>query len=352
MTAIIRTIGITGILLIATVLGACRSDDSADTSDTATPTPTSQVAPWTADSAVAIDREAILAGGQDAWLVVDPNTGAPTRLEPIGGYVPRQLAGDRFDLVSTRSGTLARIDIVTGEIADIGAGWTGQITADGKWAAILPEVEGQTLAVVDVDSGERFNLGQLGKPVMLVWSDDDTLAVVRDEVLYIARGPDWRPERVGDFNHVWPVWSPDSQWLAVPDTYGVRLIAPSTGEERLLKVGPGPPNAAGGWMAWSPNGTRIAVGGGSGWYVVDVDTGKVTNIAPNGAGAQESTTPVWSPDGSAVAALVVPDKHDTYSIGVAVAQADGSGARMISTGGSAPLAWTDAGILQRLTTMP
>ena len=333
----------TAILMLVAL--ACSSDDSPSASLTAVPsssaTPTPKLAAWSASGAVAADMQAILAGDNEAWFAIDPNTGQTKRLEPVSGYVPRELAGGRYDLLATATGTLVRVDVTSGQVTDIGAGWTGQVTADGKWAAILPLVEGSTLAVVEVDSGKRFDLGQLGKPVTLAWSPNDTLAIVHGEALYLARGPDWQPHRIGDFNYVWPVWSPDSHWLAVPDTNGIRLIDPSSGEGRLF---PG----SGGTMAWSLDGKRLAVGRVSGWYVVDVETGQVTNVAPNSAAPQGPMTPVWSPDGSEIAVLVIPSKADPD--GIAVAQADGSGARMIATGvGSNILAWTDAGILMRLS---
>jgi hypothetical protein len=335
---------------------ACSSGDSPSASLTAvpssstTPTPTTKLAPWRSDGAVAVDMQAVLAGDNEAWFAINPNTGQTKRLQPVSGYVPRELAGGRYDLLATATGTLVRVDVTSGQVTDIGAGWTGQVTADGKWAAILPLVEGSTLAVVEVDSGKRFDLGQLGKPVTLAWSPNDTLAIVHGEALYLARGPDWQPQRIGDFSHASPIWSPDSHWLTVADTYGVRLIDPMSGEERLLPVGSGPPNGVGGGgaMAWSPDGNRLAVGGSSGWYVVDVATGRVTNVAPNSALTQGPMAPVWSPDGSEIAVFVIPNKADPA--GIAVAQADGSGAHMIVTGvGFGPLAWTDAGILMRVS---
>jgi hypothetical protein len=339
---------VTAMLMLVAL--SCSADDSPSVSLTGTPmttpTPTPKLAPWSTASAVPVDRDAILAGDNEAWFAVDPNTGQTKRLEPVSGYVPRELAGGRYDLLTTTSGTLVRVDVTSGQVTDIGAGWTGQVTADGKWAAILPEVEGPALAVVDVDSGERFDLGQLGKPVTLAWSPNDTLAIIHGEALYLARGPDWQPQWIGDFNYVWPVWSPDSHWLAVADPAGIRLIDPDSGEERLLP----PPNGVGGAgaMAWSPDGKRLAVGGASGWYVDDVATGQVTNVAPNSAAPQGPMTPVWSPDGSEIAVFVIPSKADPD--GIAVVQANGSGARMIATGvGSNILAWTDAGILMRLS---
>lgn len=353
-----RMKGLLRLLLIvpAFLLFAAGCGDDDETAPTATTpagsstaTATPKLAPWSADTAVAIDRAAILGGDNEAWFVVNPDTGQPSRLDPITGYVPRELAHGRYDLVTTRSGTLARIDVATSEVKDIGTGWTGEISDDGKWAAIIPEVEGSTLAVVNVDSNERFELGQLGKPVMLAWSPNNTLAIVRDDVLYLAREPNWQPQRIGDFEYGWPVWSGDSQWLTVAVPTGVRLISPDLMTQRNISV-PGGGVGGGGAMAWSADSKSLVVGGSSGWFVVEVDTGRVTNVAPNSAGTEASMRPSWSPDGSAIAVFVIPGEGDPP--GVAIVQADGSGARMLVTGGSNALAWTDAGIFMRLSEQP
>jgi len=51
-------------------------------------------------------------------------------------------------------------------------------------------------------------------------------------------------------------------------------------------------------VAWSPSGSKLAVGGGSGAVVLDASTGKLTFVG--------GTNPVWSPDGQQLAVLDPP----------------------------------------------
>jgi hypothetical protein len=184
---------------------------------------------------------------------------------------------------------------------------------------------------------------------MLAWSSDDTLAIVRENVLYLAQEPDWQPQRIGDFEYGWFVWSADAEWLTVSIPDGVRLLSPDLVNQQDISV-PGDGVGGGGAMAWSSDSKSLAVGGSSGWFVVNVETGQVINIAPNSAATEMSMRPAWSPADSAVAVFVIRGAGELA--GVAIAQADGSGARMIVTGGSNPLAWTDEGIFMRLSEQP
>ena len=90
---------VTAMLMLVAL--SCSADDSPSVSLTGTPmttpTPTPKLAPWSTASAVPVDRDAILAGDNEAWFAVDPNTGQTKRLEPVSGYVPRELAGGRYD---------------------------------------------------------------------------------------------------------------------------------------------------------------------------------------------------------------------------------------------------------------
>jgi WD40-like Beta Propeller Repeat len=347
-------------ILVLVVALSCSSDDSVSVSSTgtpissATPTSTPKVAPWLgSDNAFAADQNQLLGADKAAWFAVDPQTGQPQKLANASGYIGSKLAGGRYALVQVPSEDpiqthLGRLDIAAQAVTDIGPGWSGEISADGHWAAILPVVEGSALAVVDIDSKRRFDMGDLGKPVFLAWAPDDTLAIVHDEVLYVARGPDWQPQRMGDFAYAWPVWSTDSQWLTVAVQAGVRLISPDLQQQRDIPIAGG---GGGGSVAWSPDGKRLAVGGGTGWYVVDLDTGAVTQVAPNSAVPQRLALPLWSPDGTQIAADVIESKGGPF--GIAVAQADGSGAHMITTGILPDmLGWTHAGILVGLHTNP
>jgi dipeptidyl aminopeptidase/acylaminoacyl peptidase len=69
-------------------------------------------------------------------------------------------------------------------------------------------------------------------------------------------------------------------------------LQPGSGRPRLLR---GVTMADQGGAAWSPDGTRLAVGAPRGVVIVDLKTGRRTPVAPGGR------DPVWSPEGSRIA---------------------------------------------------
>lgn len=80
--------------------------------------------------------------------------------------------------------------------------------------------------------------------------------------------------------------------------------------------------------AWSPNGQRIAFNRVYDIYVMNADGSELTQISPTdpNTGAYE---PVWSPDGQQIAFST--DGRDARSFGISVMNADGSGARALTT---------------------
>jgi TolB protein len=51
------------------------------------------------------------------------------------------------------------------------------------------------------------------------------------------------------------------------------------------------------WASWSPDGTRLAVGGAGGMFVIDADGSNRTDLP---TGGHSISTPAWSPDGSRI----------------------------------------------------
>jgi hypothetical protein len=313
-----------------------------------TPVPSPKLAPWLQGQTRLVPLDVTTANppGADAWFAVNPDTGQYKQRDPIGGRVPRRLAGNRY-AVEPISANLAILDAAARTLTDIGPGWDGEISPDGRWAAIIPQVEGSTLAVVDVASGQRFDLGNLGKPVQLAWSRDGRLAVVRDGVLYVAQAPDWAPHKIGAFPYGSLQWSPDGLWIAFGQGRDIRLASPDLSQARTLAATNDPSTPVP--LAWSPDGQKLAYGGPGGAYVVSIDSGEVTNVSPVGV-AGGAALAFWSPDGSAVAFFAADTERQVA--GIVVATADGSGARQITEGNAQVIGWTDEGIIARVYRSP
>lgn len=160
-----------------------------------------------------------------------------------------------------------------------------------------------------------------------------------------------------------PFWfSPDSRWLlfsvAVPDSKGelaaedlyvtdlrdgsVRLVLEHEGDEALTRP------------QWSPDSRRFAIGhqGRDGYgtdaAVIEVATGARVAVADIDGVLSVRDPIAWSPDGSALAFMVLKDDASgNATTHVYVVNADGSGTREAPTGGMEPiasyLAWSPDG---------
>lgn len=91
-------------------------------------------------------------------------------------------------------------------------------------------------------------------------------------------------------------------WLGYVSNDKIYLMHPDGSEKRQLPL---PDSWIGEW-AWSPDGSRLAVSGGAGLYVVDTDGSNLRKLSSDG------WRPVWSPDGSQIAYSFVTESNITH----------------------------------------
>ena len=133
-----------------------------------------------------------------------------------------------------------------------------------------------------------------------------------------------------------PAWSPDGQRIAfVSNRSGDGRLghlfvmdADGGGVEQLTEE---PQASWAFWPAWSPDGSVIscvaAQGGVEGIFAVDVASGVMRLLSPEGQAAGESS---WSPDGARIAYTVLDTASDSSHIWTM--EADGGGARQLTSG--------------------
>jgi Tol biopolymer transport system component len=154
-----------------------------------------------------------------------------------------------------------------------------------------------------------------------------TVAVSGRPVTELAPSPNCSP----------PAWSPDGSSIAdlvvdpTNNTFAVRLLEPTTGLTlRTISTTVQPSGATGISWAWSPDGTRIAITGLGGIYVLQVSPPAAAQLV-----VPFARQPSFSPDGTQIAfeaTVVTSAVYPTSSrVDLMVANIDGSNARVLST---------------------
>jgi hypothetical protein len=122
-----------------------------------------------------------------------------------------------------------------------------------------------------------------------------------DEAVRVVDPRGGQPRVVrGDFSVIDDLaWSPDGTLLAISDELGVRLVDPMTG--RLLKRQPlttlGRVDAVG----WSPDGRKMVVAVDDSIDVYNIVSGRPDQRIANGPGVKPVNSLAWSPDGRSIA---------------------------------------------------
>jgi hypothetical protein len=90
-------------------------------------------------------------------------------------------------------------------------------------------------------------------------------------------------------------WSPTGDVIAAVGRLHVSLLRPDGTEAGRFSISSYKDFETG--VAWSPDGTRLAVGGG---WIVDRSGTPLVRYAPPSSDAAVTTSPSWSPDGSSI----------------------------------------------------
>lgn len=174
--------------------------------------------------------------------------------------------------------------------------------------------------------------------------------------LWVAESIGGAPRRlapVGGYSR-W-AWSPTEDELVLARGQDVILIDAATGRETDLGT------AVGGtyWdevvhaLAWSPDGSRIVYDAGpasGSVYSIDVESGEHSLLVDQPAGAGQIVDIDWSPDGAHLAISYYESRTWTRQV-LYLANANGSGLRLVVEGPEVGMAWSPDGTRLAYTTI-
>jgi hypothetical protein len=279
----------------------------------------------TAGAATAPD--VLVVTGQGTMYLVDASGAVSTSIEGVYFGADWSPDGTRLAYVSQSSGS-ARIVVADADGSDarevrqddLPGGWNGPLVWVSSNAVAVhhrtPTASSYTLWIVPVDGGPRrlvvdpadlnFPLAMQPHGSLLVYSVT-TSDGVRRALFDVRTGT----RRTLPFSAAL-VWSPDGGLLAAPLSNGIELVRPDGTGRRTIDTG-----IPSSFLAWSPDGTRIAF---ASWRAFPEYTGRggtptrydVYSVAVDGSDLRRLTSmngddlfdggassePTWWPDGS------------------------------------------------------
>ncbi len=172
-----------------------------------------------------------------------------------------ELGDDGATLVATDTTTKAQRTLACSDCPQLGE-WA--LSAEGGWVAYRPYGPSGCRGTCPPDHG--------------LW----VVGAKRDPIRATTEPSGW-------------AWSPSAELLAFVEPRERRselvLLDPATGERTTIVTSPFWSSA----LAWSPDGTQLAVAARSGIQVVVLETGRSTSIAPAARSVDHMS---WSPDGT------------------------------------------------------
>ena len=257
---------------------------------------------------------------EDSVGVVPPPEGL---VSPVGGH-QLLFASNRRTEDSYLSGLeVHTLDLETGEVVNLSAA-----------LAVLPYSDGavpDTLVDYHPRSSEEPARSPDGTRVAFTSRRERSLGL-EIYVLDAGGGDPVNLTRHSSSDHS-PAWSPDGRRIAFVSNrsgdsrLGHLFVMDADGGE-VEQLTDEPQASWAFWPAWSPDGSVIscvaAQGGVEGIYAVDVASGVMSLLSPEGGETS------WSPDGARIAYTVVDTTSDSNHIWAM--EADGTGARQLTSG--------------------
>lgn len=232
----------------------------------------------------------------------------------------------------SREGLIAYVDRGVVAIGIYGVHYRVDTTLAGIW-------------VIDPDSGEKRRVLPFG--LCPSWSPDgERIAFQFCQAIFRARidGTEIRRLTDGRWECYLPAWSPDGNWIAYDSGGAIWMILADGGLNYRVGEAYGAKNPG-----WSPDGAsilhhRVPKDGSmdASLFLVSVPEGGIQPIVPSPRGptAFRETWGAFSPAGDRIAFVVQQEGPPTD---VWVMNADGSGARQLTTGGGDQPAWSPDG---------